>query len=437
MKNKTPIKNIIAESYLLRRSYVSDDLEKSLDNLAKYTTASFTDHRFASGTEFNGWVVPKKWNVIKATIHHKGKLIYDGMHHPLAVITQSDSFEGTVSLNELKKHLYYAPNHPDAIPFHFRLSYRAWQNDWGFCVPKTLFDSLKAGDYVVSLQTEHTMGDMVVREFVIPGKTEEAIMFVAHTDHPGMCNDDLAGCAVGVSLLDEIKKKFPNNHYTYKVLLVQEIMGSVFYLSRLSEKEIKKIKYGLFLEMLGNDNSLNIQKSLQGTTYIDTVSQLALHTVGEETRICEFREAAGNDEIVFEAPGIEIPMPSLSRWPYSEYHTSNDNLELMHEDKLQESLNYLIELVFILENDMMLKRKFTGLVSLANPKYDLYIDPGQILDNTLGQNFRQTNFQYRMPNYLNGEHRISDLALEFGIDFKWLHQYFSKMAEKGLVEFKR
>lgn len=427
------IKKMIEEVYLLRRAFVTDDLKTAVDRLAKHSSVKVIDHTFKSGTEFNGWEIPKKWEVQKAVLSFNGKQIYDGTAHPLGVITHCSSYSDTLPLSELKKHLFYADTRPAAIPFHFRFMYRPWEKGWGFCIPKILYDSLKEGQYEVEIKTTFSNDKMLVREFVLPGESSDSMIFAAHIDHAGQANDDVAGCAVGIQLLEEIKKKYKKRKYTYRLILTQEIVGSVFYLHDLKAQELSNLKYGMFLEMLGNDNTLNLQKSLRGTTYIDKVALLALQSTTKSGRVCNFRESAGNDEIVFEAPGYEIPMPSLSRWPYDQYHTSDDNMDIISETQLQESLKYLINLVAIIENDAYVKRRFSGLVSLANPKYDLYIDPGQVINNTFGQNAKEASFQYKMPNYLEGEYKISDIALEFGLDFDWLYQYFHKMKEKKLV----
>jgi aminopeptidase-like protein len=426
------ISPLIEESYLLRRSYVSDEFEQALQNLTRHCTVEYTDYRFKSGTEYNGWQIPQKWSVQKARILHQGQLFYDGLAHPLAVITNSGSFSGPITKPELLKHLHSAPTRPQAIPFHFRLSYRPWDHDWGFCLPHQLVEKLPDDDLTVELETTLEAGTMVVREFVIPGKKPDSIVFVAHLDHPGMTNDDLAGCAVGIALMNHIKETHTKPLYTYRLVLTQEILGSVFYLKALGKKRLN-LKYGLFLEMLGNDNSLNLQKSFSGTSYIDLLTELALKQSGREYRVCNFRESAGNDEIAFEAPGIEIPMPSLSRWPYPEYHTSDDNMDLIHEEQLQESLKVGSQLVSLFESDGYVTRTFNGLVSLANPKYDLYIDPGQIITTGLHHNQATALFQYQMPRYLTGEYRISEIATIFNLDFNWVLDYYQKMAEKGLV----
>ncbi|MDE1970809.1 MAG: DUF4910 domain-containing protein [Patescibacteria group bacterium] len=428
------IKNVIQESYFLRRTYVSDGIDKALDNLSSHTSVPYRDFKFSSGTEHNGWVIPKKWEVYEAKILKDGKVFYDGMAHPAGVITQSSSFEGIISKDELVEHLYYTPSRPHAIPLHFRMQYRPWESGWGFCLPKVLFDTLPEGNYEVRLKTALSQGEMVVREFTLQGDSDETIIFVAHDDHPGLSNNDIAGCAVGIAFIEGIKNLFPTRRYTYKLLLGPEITSSVFYLSALSEHERKNIKFALFLEALGNDNTLNLQKSFLGDTYIDRIAALALQNY-EGSRLCGFRESMGNDEIVFEAPGIEIPMPSLSRWPYPEYNSSDETLDIISEEKLQEACAYLFDLIGIAERDRVVQRNFDGLISLANPRYDLYIDPGQIITGDLHKNIVQELFQYKLPRLLDGTNTISDIARQCGVDFKWLYGYLKNMEEKNLIVF--
>ena len=491
------IKKIIKESYLLNRVFVSDDLVKALDNLASHTDVVYQDFEFKSGQEFNGWVIPNNWKVIEAKIFKDGKIIYNGQDHPLGVIAYSSSYEGKISKKELIKHIHTAPKRPEAIPFHFRLQYRPWDSDWGFCMPQEKFDSLENGEYEVKLKTISKPGKMVSREFTIRGESKETIIFVAHVDHPGMTNDDLSGCAVGIELLNRIKKAFPKPKYTYKLLLIQEITGSVFYLNKLGSEKRKNIKYGVFLDTLGNNTSLGFQKSFTGSTFIDKVCESVINKIIKKPRILSFRELAGADEIVFEAPGIEIPMVSIFRYPYPEYHTSDENMGIIKEKKLEESVLFLLRVVEMVESSFQdrnidvkrcnnnkkikniflddnlsrtlrtphpltvesqhriflegfnippkkvrdllkrnyyIKRCFKGLISLANPKYDLYIDPGQIIGANQEKNKKTALFQYYMPRYLEGNYSLLDMALEFKIDFDWLENYFNKMEERGLIK---
>jgi hypothetical protein len=49
----------------------------------------------------------------------------------------------------------------------------------------------------------------------------------------------------------------------------------------------------------------------------------------------EFAAAPANDERVINGPGVDVPCISLNRWPDPEYHTTDDNPSIIHEDMLQ------------------------------------------------------------------------------------------------------
>ena len=61
--------------------------------------------KYRSGDEYNGWVIPDNWTVQEAYIYFDGKLIYDGATNALGVAQYSNSFEGEVDLDTLKKHI--------------------------------------------------------------------------------------------------------------------------------------------------------------------------------------------------------------------------------------------------------------------------------------------------------------------------------------------
>src|SRR5579872_4916225 len=61
----------------------------------------------------NGWVIPPSWDVQEARIIKDGRTVYDGTAHSLGVIALSKSFSGTVSLEELRRHLHYDHRYDD------------------------------------------------------------------------------------------------------------------------------------------------------------------------------------------------------------------------------------------------------------------------------------------------------------------------------------
>ncbi len=82
----------------------------------------FEVHEYESGREVNGWVIAPPWFVEKANIRRNGELVYDGTRSPLGVIAQSEGFHGRISLAELKKHLFFSDDDPDAVVYTGRCS---------------------------------------------------------------------------------------------------------------------------------------------------------------------------------------------------------------------------------------------------------------------------------------------------------------------------
>lgn len=62
---------------------------------------------YESDQEHNGWIVPHHYDVKKAEIRFRGKTIFDGRKHVLAVAGASASFRGTISKAELDEHVFF------------------------------------------------------------------------------------------------------------------------------------------------------------------------------------------------------------------------------------------------------------------------------------------------------------------------------------------
>ncbi len=403
----------------------------------------FTVFKYPSGAEFNGWYVPKKWEVKKALIKKNGKVVYDGMQHPLAVIGSSQSFTGTVSLEELKKHLFYSAEQPDNIVYHCDLYYKPFIQNWGFSMPHNQFLKLEEGDYEVELVTEHADGEMKVLEITHQGECEDMIIFNAHNCHAAQLNDGPAGYVVFMSVMEKLLQR--KTRYTYRLVVAPEHMGTVFYLANKDPQEIKKMKLGIFMEMVGHDNPVfSLQESFTGTSYIDKVGHHVLKHEAVGYWSAGYRKFLGNDECVWEAPGYEVPMISVSRcqsmdYLYPEYHLDSDNINLMNEGRLEETDRIIMSMVDIIEKDCFLKRKFTGLIALSNPKYDLYISPGddpsQRTEDRAEDQKRWNELMNHVFRYMEENMSILDIAIKHEVSFEKVYTYLVRFKEKGLVDF--
>lgn len=425
------MKDLIEELYLTNRGFVTDDYRACLDHIDEHEL-SLTYHEFPSGKEiWDSWVIPQKWTVNHAFIEADGEQILSFEDHPLHLISYSDAFEGRVSRGELIEHIHTHPENPEAIPWHFRLNYQPWNSEWGFCASQQFVDALDREEYYVSIDTAFEDDAMTVAEHHLPGKREETIILMAHLDHTGMANDDLSGVAVGTEIMRRLRER-SERRYSYKFLIVQEMIGSAAYLEKYADHASSFVA-GIFLEMLGNDNRLLLQRTFEGETKLDGIAEHVLKASDTRFEVGEFRSQIGNDELILESPGYEIPTISLLRGPYPEYHTHLDNPEIICEDRLEEAVSRVLDIVEVIEKDFVPVRTFSGIPSLANPKYDLYIDPSDLPDVELENGGNIDAFRNRVFRYLDGDSSVFDIAREFGLEFDFVHSYLKEFEDKGLI----
>ena len=149
---------------------------------------------------------------------------------------------------------------------------------------------------------------------------------------------------------------------------------------------------------------------------------------------------AGNDEVVWEAPGYEVPFVELTRsesieQPFREYHSSLDSPGLMNVDQLNEIFDVLKQTVITLEGNAVMHRKFNGLICLSNPKFDLYMERP---DPTVPKNISEDSEKWGhlldcLFRYFDGKTTILDVATQHDLPFEALHRYLQRFEEKGLI----
>lgn len=396
-------------------------------------------HRFKSGQKHNGWVVPAAWEVKRALIKQKGKTLFDGTKHPLAVVQHSPSYSGKLNKDKLHKHVFYQERAPGAYAFHCSNLYRPWAKHWGFCVPYNRWKAWPNGTFEVDLESSFKPATMIVGEAVHKGKHDTTFVFNAHTCHPCQFNDGFSGVAIILELFKWLSKR--KTRYTYKAILGPEHLGTVFYTAELSKKEREKITAGVFLDFVGTRDQVSYQQTFSGEAPLDFILESIIRRRDPEAVVKPFRTIVGNDETVWEAPGIEIPFGSISRLAkgllnYPKYHTSADDLKEASVKGLTDTLETLKSLVFVLENDCQMQRKFEGLVALSNPKYDLYIqrwEPGMrkvisAKDQIFGP------LQDVIVRYFDNTHSVLSLARKFQVPFNDMLDYVKGFEKKGLIK---
>ena len=381
--------------------------------------------------QHNGWVIPPSWDVEEAKIIKNGRVIYDGTDHPVGVIGLSASFSGTVSLEQLKQHLYYDHRNDASIPFHYRQQFRSWSRDWGFCVPKRLFDQLTPGYYDVVIRTRESQGVLKILEYTHSGTSDWTIVLGGNLDHAGVANDGLAGCVVGLEVMRQLVGR--KTKFTYSLVLSPGILGSEIYLAGISDSARRRLLEGIFLEMLGSDTPLAVQESRTSMVMSLHALKASLDHLDLTYRTGPFESIIVNDEYVWENHGI--PMLSFSRFPYPEYHSSLDSVDIIREDSLNEAVEALLGMIDRLEASPVVLKKFKGNVCLSNPEYDLYVDYGQVaLGDHLSEGRRKLRSLMDFIPALDRPTSVRAIADHVGLPEAEVLEYLQQWETKGLID---
>lgn len=426
------VRSLVAKLYPFAYSVTSQESDRAVDVFR--SELPFNVHEFDSGLELNGWLVAPEWCVVKAEIRCNGRIIYDGKESPLGVITLSKSFVGKIDLRSLKEHLYFSSENPSAIVYHWTALYRPKERSWGFCVPRTLYDKLEDGEYEVELLTEEKPGTMKVLDYTLPGDSSDTILLNAHNCHPYQANDDISGCAVGIRVLQALAKR-PSRRYSYRLVIAPELIGTVFWLDKLGESA-RQLRYTIMLKSVGNSRPLRLQESFTGNSRIDHVAHYVFKSRFANYDSGKFRTIYGNDETVFEAPGYEIPSISLTRFPFPGYHTNLDTPDSLDERALQDAVETTRAIVDAMEKDISPRFLLRGLVSLSNPRYDLYRAapaPGVNKEDYAAINARWNLLMNCLPRELDGKTPLLDIANRYELPLDQLYDYVTKWIEKSLA----
>jgi aminopeptidase-like protein len=372
--------------------------------------------------------VPEKWSCKEAWLEKLGgHRLFSYEDNPLHVVSYSLPIDREVTREELFQHLHVHPELPDAIPFVFKY----YEQDWGMCCSRKMKESLRDSRYRAVIRSQFSYGTLKVGEVVVPGRSSETFVLCAHLCHPAMVNDDLSGVVVGVKVMQSLLER-RNLHYTYRFLIVPETIGSVAYLSQNSGL-IPKMIGGLFLEMLGLENPNALQLSFAGDTEIDRCLTQVLKEFDPCGWTGPFRSVVGNDERQFNAPGVRVPMLSLSRvmrnkpgrWPYyPEYHSSHDTPEITSFARLAESHDLVLKMIESVEANRVPVNLFQGEIfcSRYGLNADVYTNP------------ESNRALFDIMFLIDGTKSVSEIARKCDVSVESVSQVVENLLQLGLVE---
>ena len=406
---------------MLNRAKVCDDITFFTQEINQLVDGTLL--AVSSGEECLNWTIPKKWTVNQAWIKNsKGENIMDSESHPLQLMTYSNSFQGVLTKKELLKHVKADEKRPDCLIYNHRQQYKCNNYpNWGFSLPYNkileLDDSQK---YQVHIDCDFSDGEMLVCQKKLIGKSNKSIFFAAHTCHPGMVNDGIAGIAILIELYRELSIK-RELKYSYNFIFGPEYYAGATVLEKDADAEF--LKSGFFLDMMGNGQEMGFSRSFQGNTYIDFVTESVMKQTLSSYFSKDYRKLWGNDEIFYDGPDFRIPTIGLGRDRWEHYHTDKDNLENCDFDQLFESYKFLTQVVDLMENDYIPVRKYKG---------PLYLDRYGINFDSQGDPEGYSNIQ-KIQIMADGTRSISEISRALEIDYFFVFDFFEILFEKDLI----
>ena len=99
---------------------------------------------------------------------------------------------------DLRSRIHTLPNTPDWIPYV--TSYYA--PNWGFCLSENELASMPDGKYRAFIDSELFDGALNYADLVIPGESEEELLFSTYICHPSMANNEVSGIVMNLALAE-------------------------------------------------------------------------------------------------------------------------------------------------------------------------------------------------------------------------------------------
>ena len=378
-----------------------------------------------SGSKVFDWSIPKEWNVKKAYIMTpNGKKICDFSENNLHLVGYSTSFNGDLSLDELKKHLHTLPQQPKAIPYV--TSY--YEERWGFCLMQDQFDTLENGTYKVVIDSDLFNGQLNYGELLIKGKSEKEIFLSTYVCHPSMANNELSGPTV-LTFLAKWLTDMNELEYSYRIVFIPETIGSITYLSRNHIEMKKKVIAGFNVSCVGDDRSYSYLPSRNGKTISDLIAKHILKWIDKNYIEYTWLDR-GSDERQYCAPGIDLPIASIFRTKYGEYpeyHTSLDDLNnVVTPDGLNGGYQAIKKAIVAIEKNKNYKASI--LCEPHMSKRGLY--------STLSKNEsdKKTELMMNFISLCDGENSLLEIAERLNLPIWELYEVIEELKKQKLIE---
>ncbi|WDL71797.1 DUF4910 domain-containing protein [Helicobacter winghamensis] len=392
-------------------------------------TADLNIYAIPTGTQAFDWEIPKEWNVKDAYIlTPSGEKICDFHANNLHLVGYSIPTRAELTFRELKEHLHFLENQPKAIPYI--TSY--YKEYFGFCLSFEAFKALQNSyensqeKFQIVIDSTLENGTMNYGEIKIKGQSKQEILLSTYICHPQMANNELSGILLCHSLAKILSQR--ENRYSYRILLLPETLGSIYYLSQHLKELKESCIAGFVLTCIGDGGEYSVLHSKSANNLADRAAQHILKHYYKNHKAYSYLER-GSDERQYCAPGIDLPFCTLMRTKfgeYKEYHTSLDDLSLLSPKSLANSLEYVLRVLEVVEMNGVYANMILCEPKLS--KYDLY--PTLSTKDT----FAKIKDMRNLLMYCDGKLDLLEIAEICDFNLLELKEYLQKFITKGLLK---
>ena len=407
----------------LNRSLTGQGVRETLEKV-KDKISNLEIKEIPSGRSVFDWITPDEWFVGEAyIITPNGEKICDYKTNNLHLVQYSTPVSIEISLEDLKPHLHYLENQPNAIPYVTSYYNRAW----GFCLSYEQFCNLPDGNYKIVIDTSLSNGVLNYGELLINGKSKKEVVFSTYICHPSLANNEISGIVVTAFLAQYLLGMDTN--LSYRFLFLPETIGSIAYLHENLDHLKKHVIAGYVVTCVGDERQYSFLPSRFGNTTADFIAKYVFEELEIDYKTYSWSDR-GSDERQFCSPGVDLPIASIMRSKYSEYpeyHTSLDKLgDVVTGAGLSQSLYLYSKVVETLEKTNYPKTNITCEPFLT--KYELH--PTLSIKGT-GSFVRKI---LDVTSWADGHHSDLEIAFLTSLSLEETTKILNLLISKGIVQ---
>jgi aminopeptidase-like protein len=384
-----------------------------------------------SGKNVYDWTIPKEWNIRDGWVKNSGGTkIVDFKKSNLHVVSYSTPVSKRIRFGELKKHLHYLEELPDAVPY--RTSY--YKEDWGFCISYNDYkEHFKQGEeYEVFIDSELKEGSLTIGELLVKGRSRKEHLLSTYICHPSLANDNLSGVVLTAFLARELLKKDLN--FSYRIIFVPETIGAITYCA-MHEEIMKNIGCGFVITTVGGPGKFGYKQSFDKDHYINQ----AIEEVFREKEIDFIRypfNPLGSDERQYSSPGFRINVATICKDKYQEYnqyHTFFDNLDFVKPEHVNQTLELYLKAIEKIDKDRIFKNRNPNCEPMLS-KYNLYPPIGGRHVFREKRPMSELEIILWLLFYCDGKTGLLDISRRLDVPVEKLYEVAKKMEGKGILE---